>query len=249
MSSDKGAAALRRTRAADRGSALASLSEGLAHALRNPLTGISSGVEFLGRQMARDPVQQENVAAVLHEVRRLNGLLEDLVRITHPPRLDLRPVALEAALQELAREAATRFPEVRLEARCEPRVGRPRLDASQVRGALRELLSNAAQAAPPGSTVSLSAALEPPGAEQADLGDPLLRVDVVDRGPGVPPPVRQARFEPFRTTRPGAKGLGLYIAHDIAARHGGELRLADEAGGGTRATLYLPWEIGDDDGD
>ena len=95
--------------------------------------------------------------------------------------------------------------------------------------------------------MELAARLEAPAEGLPRLGDPLLRIDVTDRGPGLPEPVRHAPFEPFRSGRPGARGLGLYTAHDIVVRHGGELRLSDREGGGTCATLYLPWEILDDD--
>ncbi|MBI5836643.1 MAG: PAS domain-containing protein [Candidatus Eisenbacteria bacterium] len=237
----------RRRRMQERLEALGELTAGVAHVVRNPLTGISSGVEFLGRQMARDPVQQENVAAILREVRRLDGLLEDLLRITHPAALELRPKGVEDLLREAARDLSARVPGARVRLACEARVGRPRLDAEQVRRAVVELAVNAAQASPEGAEVTLAAALASADATLVELGDPLLRIDVSDRGPGLPSAVRRAPFEPFRSTRSGARGLGLYTAHEIAARHGGELRLADEEGGGTRAILFLPWEIRDDD--
>jgi PAS domain S-box-containing protein len=225
---------------------LGEFTAGVAHVVRNPLTGISSGVEFMARQAPRDPVQAENVAAILREVRRLDGLLEELLRITHPTALDLRPVRLEGLLREVALDLKSRFPRVTVHDSCEASVGEPLLDGEQLRRALAALASNAAEASPEGSPVEISARLEAPDGALAELGEPLLRIDVTDRGPGLPAPVRRAPFEPFRSGRSGGRGVGLYTAHDIATRHGGELRLTDREAGGTCATFHLPWEIRDD---
>jgi signal transduction histidine kinase len=69
-----------------------------------------------------------------------------------------------------------------------------------------------------------------------------VRVEFSDSGPGIPPSLRPRVFEAYYTTREGSEGrcgLGLYVSHDIIARHGGELRLEDSAEGAT-FTVELP---------
>jgi signal transduction histidine kinase len=68
------------------------------------------------------------------------------------------------------------------------------------------------------------------------------RIVVEDDGPGLPEEVRHRLFEPFLTTREVGEGmgLGLAITRGIAEEHGGELRLEEREGGGTRATIWLP---------
>jgi signal transduction histidine kinase len=67
-----------------------------------------------------------------------------------------------------------------------------------------------------------------------------------DRGPGIPADQLEAVFQPFyrvdtsRSKQTGGTGLGLYIARDLARRHGGQLTLANREGGGLRAELLLP---------
>ena len=65
-------------------------------------------------------------------------------------------------------------------------------------------------------------------------------VSVLDRGPGLPPEVREHLFQPFITTRAGGTGLGLAIAHRLTELQGGSLTLEDREGGGTAARVRLP---------
>lgn len=73
-----------------------------------------------------------------------------------------------------------------------------------------------------------------------------VRINVCDRGPGIPPDQLDAVFEPFyrietsRNRASGGTGLGLSIAAELAATLGGSLHLANRAGGGLEATLLLP---------
>jgi C4-dicarboxylate-specific signal transduction histidine kinase len=63
-----------------------------------------------------------------------------------------------------------------------------------------------------------------------------------DNGPGIPEPLRTDVFKPFFTTKPVGQGtgLGLYICHQIAVRHGGSMSLENPAGGGVRVVLRIP---------
>jgi signal transduction histidine kinase len=94
------------------------------------------------------------------------------------------------------------------------------------------LVINACDASPEGSAVTVRA---------VDDGD-AVRIEVLDRGAGVPNSLRARVFEPFFTTKdPGAgTGLGLSIAYGIVREHRGTLTLAPRDGGGTIATVRIP---------
>jgi two-component system, OmpR family, sensor kinase len=74
----------------------------------------------------------------------------------------------------------------------------------------------------------------------------MARIDIEDKGPGIPDEERERVFEPFRrleTSRnreTGGSGLGLSIARNIVRAHGGDISLANRAGGGLRVTVTLP---------
>jgi len=69
---------------------------------------------------------------------------------------------------------------------------------------------------------------------------PAVVVRVKDQGPGIGPEHLKTIFEPFFTTKPGGTGLGLYICHDIAKRHGGALTVQSDPGRGATFGVELP---------
>ena len=97
------------------------------------------------------------------------------------------------------------------------------------------LVLNACQAQPGGGEVEV--VVKP--AEGEDRQG--LELEVLDRGPGISPAVRDRLFEPFQSTR-GSIGLGLAICHGIAVDHGGIITTSPRAGGGTRFCVLLPRE-------
>jgi signal transduction histidine kinase len=106
-----------------------------------------------------------------------------------------------------------------------------RLDPRQFRHLLLNLLKNAALSSP---------AVEPIEV-RVDLRDETLELRVIDRGPGVAPAVRDRIFEPFFTTRSErGSGLGLSIARQVAAAHGGSLACEETPGGGATFVVRLP---------
>ena len=112
-----------------------------------------------------------------------------------------------------------------------------RLDDIIERDLLRLSARNAARAAPPDVSVDLAAAPDPEDSSR-------VRVEVLDRGPGIPSTTRQALLAPA-ARRPGLAdaapgGLGLEIAAGLASASGGWLELLQRPGGGTIARLVLP---------
>jgi len=77
-----------------------------------------------------------------------------------------------------------------------------------------------------------------------------LTVDIADRGPGIPPALREKVFEPFyriegsRSRDTGGTGLGLAVARSIVRGHGGEITLTDRDGGGLVVRVELPRAAG-----
>jgi signal transduction histidine kinase len=105
----------------------------------------------------------------------------------------------------------------------------------QLNQVFMNLLVNAAQAIEEKGEIKI--------ATRAFEGErPHIEVQIEDTGRGIPPENLPRIFEPFFTTKPVGKGtgLGLHIAYDIVAKHGGSLSVASEVGRGTTFTISLP---------
>jgi PAS domain S-box-containing protein len=229
----------------DRLAALGRFTSSVAHEIRNPLTGIAAGVQYLARALADGP-QRENLDFILSEIRRLDRIVQDLFDITHPRRFQMRVAPLDDAVRRAVHSLepylAERFTEVAVDvAPFTPAVPH---DADQMQQVFINLIKNAAEASPPGGHIQVSLAAVPPAGRAGHLGPGggvVARVE--DHGSGISPDHLKTVFEPFFTTRKGGTGLGLYISHDIVKRHGGVLAVQSELGRGTTFSVELPLEV------
>jgi len=207
-----------------------SLLANASHELRSPLTRIRMAVELMG---------QHPSAVTRTEISRNIAELDQLIdEILLASRLDAREADMGTvesvelvglAAEECARTGAElEVPEGTDTAALTVR-GVPRL----LRRAIRNLLENARRYG--AGEVSL----------QLETEGPQAKLIVSDRGPGVPPALRERIFEPFyrlpgASEREGGVGLGLALVKSIAERHGGSVRCEARAGGGASFVITLP---------
>ena len=241
-----------RSRQLDRLAALGRFTSSVAHEIRNPLTGIAAGVQYLARGLAEDGPAREHLAFILSEIKRLDRIVQDLFDITHPRGLQMRAVPLEdtvrRALQILMALIAERRIEVQLEVGS--RVPVVPHDQDQMEQVFINLIKNAIEASPEGASLRVAVLTSPGSAGTGAVAGSTrrargsapagARVCVEDHGAGIEPEHLKTIFEPFFTTKPGGTGLGLYISHDIVKRHGGALTIQSEPGQGSTFTLELP---------
>jgi two-component system OmpR family sensor kinase len=207
-----------------------------AHELRTPLTLMRTSIDLALRRRAGVGELKAALEDARREVDRLAGLATRLLDLAAAGRgqWDRRPGDLVQVAQEAAEairaEAEVRGVLVVVEGPGE--LPAP-FDASGIRQALDNLLSNAVRFSPPGEVVTVRLS--------AEAG--VARAAVVDRGPGIPPQERERLFEPFERGRigPTGAGLGLAIAREIAFRHGGRAYAAEPPGGrGAVVVLEIP---------
>jgi PAS domain S-box-containing protein len=227
-----------RIRQLDRLAALGRFTAAIAHEIRNPLAGISAGVEYLTKGMSQAGDAADNIKFIQTEIQRLNQIIEDLFRVTHPRPLMTSPERPEAILERSLRCLGDMAKERRIEVvRILPDSVPPvPVDADQIQQVAINLIKNALEAMEPGGTLTLRTGTRPgrPGEE------PWVTLSVADTGPGMNAEVRKRLFEPFFTKKASGTGLGLYICHGIVERHGGLLRVDSVEGEGSTFTVELP---------
>ena len=214
----------------------------VSHELRTPLQSIL-GFSEIGQLRAREQPRLGELFSDVHRSgQRMLSLVNDLLDLSkiergaepmQPERVDLRPLALEV-VRELAPLLGARnlMLDAQLGAEDLPLLA----DPMRLQQLLRNLLANAIRFSPVGGHIELSARLQ-------DGGD--VRVEVADRGPGIPEDELERVFEAFvqsSTTKnaAGGTGLGLAICRRIAEAHGGHIWAANRPGGGAVITLVLP---------
>jgi signal transduction histidine kinase/CheY-like chemotaxis protein len=226
---------------AQRMETIGQLVPGIAHELNNPLAAIMAFSQLIFRD-ARLPADLRHDAELLigeaARTRRIVQNLLDFARRRAPERhaTDLRPL-IDSVLD--LQSYAIGAHGIQVEVVIEPDVPPVPLDRSQMQQVLLNLTLNAIQSlrAMHGGRLRVHAAVTRRGM------DSFVAVSVADDGPGVGEELRDRIFVPFFTTKSPdeATGLGLPVAADIVAAHGGALRLEPAAAGqGAAFVVELP---------
>jgi two-component system sensor histidine kinase HydH len=201
------------------------LSAVLAHEIRNPLASLKGNAQLLAETLAGG-AHQTRADRVVNEAVRLEQLtsgLLDFVRTGEIHRRATSPVSvLTAAVAEVGAG------HVAVDSAAAPATWS--LDPDRMQQVLSNVLRNAVQASPADATVAVRL--------WAEGGR--LRVQVRDRGPGIPSGQEEAIFEPFHTGKVRGTGLGLAVARWVVDLHGGAIRAGTHPDGGAVIDLSIP---------
>ena len=194
--------------------ALGRLTGNIAHEIRNPLGAISHAAQLLGEQPAANDTMQRLIAIINDNTQRLDRMVVDVLRLNRGDRAQRESIKLVEFLQKFV-EQFCQVEKIRpetfaIELKANPRVLFDRNYLDQVmwnlcRNALRHCRRET-------GSIHIRVSTERSGS--------IVKLDIVDDGPGVPPALRGQMFEPFVTTDAGGSGLGLYISREICEANG-----------------------------
>ncbi|MFN8161133.1 MAG: HAMP domain-containing sensor histidine kinase [Solirubrobacterales bacterium] len=205
-----------------------------SHQLRTPLTGLRLRLEGLREEVGPGDPAAAELDAGMREIDRLSGMVDELLILSRAGERELpgKPMDLGEAADRARERWRKTAAERRIALSCERdgTPGRPLCTRGDLDRAIDALLENAITYSPAGSEVRVVAGPD--------------RIEVLDRGPGLAEGEQEAVFERFRRGSAGRKvsggsGLGLAIARELSREWGGDVSLANRAGGGLRASVRL----------
>jgi len=218
----------------------------VSHELRTPMTAIkgSLGLVLGGAAGELPPDARELLTIARNNTDRLIRLINDILDISRIEagkmeirRAPLNPAeAVRRAVQEM--DAFARQRSITLKTDLSPGLPRVMADADRLHQVLDNLLSNAIKFSPQGNEVLIR--VVPAGN--------MVRFDVIDHGPGIPPDQTSAIFERFyrvdnaASRKTGGTGLGLTICRAIVEEHGGEIWVESTVGEGSTFSFTMPAE-------
>ena len=230
----------RRVLVAEKLAALHTLSAGVAHELRNPLSAMDLNLHLLDETLKERGKLEQDVAHYLQvvnaECRRLSVILDNFMRFARPTSVGLHEMDLGRVIAHIMAlmqfEAQER--KIKLEDRIEEGLPPVFGDETQISQVLVNVLVNAFQAMPDGGRCSIITQV------QQDANVRWVEVVVSDTGIGIKQEDLLHLFEPFHTTKANGTGLGLAIAYRIMQDHGGTIRVSSVSGSGTTVVVQLP---------
>ena len=228
---------------ADRLSGLGRLAATIAHEFNNVLMGIAPFVEVIRRTTARDRIESA-LGQIALSVARGKRITSEILRFTQPAEPSRVVFDVSDWLRALTAEAHSLLPQS-----CTLDVGSEEGltingDVNQLHQMLTNLILNARDAMPSGGVLTIRASRVAPDAKFAfgtvERPERFIHLCVRDTGTGMTRETRRHIFDPLFTTKRTGTGLGLPLALQIVARHGGEIFVESTLGVGTTFHILVP---------
>ncbi len=216
----------------------------VSHEMKTPLTSIQGFAQALLDGTANTKESQQKAAQVIYsESERMHRMVLDLLDLAKldagTAEMQMAPVNVRALLNSIAEKFTPQSQRAGVSILCDLPETLPPLiaDGDRLAQVFTNLTDNALKFTPPGGTVTLSAFVE----------SDKLHISVKDTGAGIPEADIPHIFQRFYQADPARKGgeahgagLGLAIAHEIIAAHGGRISVRSHKGAGTTMEVILP---------
>ena len=223
--------------------AVQQLLRGLAHEIKNPLGGLRGAAQLLRAELGSRELK-EYTDIIISEADRLQTLIDRLLVPHQAPqkaKLNIHQI-LERVRQLLEAE----FPKLTFCCDYDPSLPPVLGDRDQLIQATLNIVRNAAQALKGEGEITLRTRIHRQLTIRQTFHRLVLRIDVIDQGPGIDAELKEQIFYPLVTGRAEGTGLGLSIAQSLISRHDGLIECQCESGQ-TVFSIYLPVESADHD--
>jgi len=211
---------------------------GLAHELKNPLSGIRGAAQLLAGETTN--IETIKCAEIItREADRLRTLLDTLKQLEPYAEEVFESIDIHEIMMEIIYLESMSVDGKRIQYKQNYDVTIPPItgDRNSLKQVLLNLVKNASEAIEQEGQVEVSTRWI---TEHKLKGQKSMSIEIRDDGKGIPKESLEKIFSPFYTTKKEGSGLGLFLAYQIIAKHGGAIFVDSELGEGTTIKLYLP---------
>ncbi len=219
----------------DRLASLGRMSAGIAHEVRNPLTGVSLLLDELHDRLLGQEDDQQLIRQALGEIERLETLVNEMLNFSSQSIAKLASASIVSIVDDtllLVRKQCQRQ-RVALVENVAADLPDIVLDADRLKQVLLNLLNNALEAMPDGGELQVV----------VNACDGNIIIKIIDTGIGIAADQLSFIFEPFFTSKGHGTGLGLAISYNIISDRGGEINIDSKVGSGTVVEVSLPIKL------
>ncbi|HWR58578.1 MAG TPA: PAS domain S-box protein, partial [Thermodesulfovibrionales bacterium] len=214
------------------------LAAGLAHEIKNPLTGMKAAMEVLSEEAVMPEEDRQVLVKVVGEIKRIESLLKDLLSFARPPSPQFTPVdingVLDMALAFSFHDSSLsgKAKAINIAHNFDERVPETMADPMQLQQVFMNIFLNAADAMAGEGTLTVTTDYE-------EMNDS-IRITISDTGTGIDGKAMDSIFKPFFTTKPKGTGLGLAITKRLIEQHGGAINVHNNADKGATFVISIP---------
>ncbi|MBI5591785.1 MAG: PAS domain S-box protein [Deltaproteobacteria bacterium] len=226
----------KKMREAERLADIAQIATSLSHEIRNPLSAIKMNLQILQRHPELVGNDRRRVDIAVHEMHRLEGILQEVLDFAKPVTLEKTSCSLNPILMQTIELLEMKFAEKRLDVILDlDELPDLLMDGRKIEQVALNLLLNAAEAAPDGTAIRVSSRRR-----KSDHKPPEVVFWVEDEGETIPQVLCETIFKPFFTTKSRGAGLGLSVVRRLVEAHGGCVSVTGRVPGGSVFTVALP---------
>lgn len=207
------------------------LAAGLAHEIKNPLTGIKGAIEVLMEE--ENGKNREILSEILNQINRMSDVIQNFLSYARPKE----PVFTMANIQKIIEDSITISKyyaigkSIDIESICPSNIQHQYLDPDQIQAVIVNLLINSIDSIENKGKIEIRVCPRENGME----------IRVKDNGKGIKEEILPFIFKPFFTTKPKGSGLGLSISKRLIETHKGSIGIESKEGFGTIVRVFIPF--------
>ncbi len=209
------------------------LAAGMAHEIKNPISGIVFAANSILRETPADDSRREIFEEIVRQAHRVEQNLEALLTIARESRFERFPTNLKPMIERIILFVSQQdTKQLKTKSFIDENLPEILADSRQIEQVLMNLIINAIQAMSNRGQLTINV--------KFIEDEKNINIQISDTGKGIPADLKHKVFEPFFTTKDKGVGLGLFLCKEIINRHKGVIYFESEDGRGTTFIIELP---------